>query len=132
MNARELSRGWDVCIVHDPQPAALHTLVPEKARGWVWRCHIDLSTPNPATIEQLLPYIRDYPQSLFHMEQLRPDRDGRRRATSSRRRSTRSRRRTWRCRPRTRRTSASQFGIDVDRPLICQVSRFDPGRIRWA
>ena len=23
MNARELSRGWDVCIVHDPQPAAL-------------------------------------------------------------------------------------------------------------
>ena len=22
MNARELSRGWDVCIVHDPQPAA--------------------------------------------------------------------------------------------------------------
>ena len=23
MNARELSRGWDVCIVHDPQPAAM-------------------------------------------------------------------------------------------------------------
>ena len=23
MNARELSRGWDVCLVHDPQPAAM-------------------------------------------------------------------------------------------------------------
>ena len=55
----------DVCLVHDPQPAALHTLVPEKAAGWVWRCHIDLSTPNPATISQLLPYISEYPQSLF-------------------------------------------------------------------
>ena len=54
MNARELSGGWDVCLVHDPQPAALRTLVPEKAAGWVWRCHIDLSTPNPATIQQLV------------------------------------------------------------------------------
>ena len=50
MNARELSGGWDVCLVHDPQPAALFELVPEKAQGWVWRCHIDLSTPNPDTI----------------------------------------------------------------------------------
>ena len=48
MNARELSRGWDVCIVHDPQPAAIRELAPEKARAWVWRCHIDVSTPNPA------------------------------------------------------------------------------------
>src|ERR1044071_5387940 len=34
MNARELTRGWDVCIVHDPQPAAMHTLAAEKARHW--------------------------------------------------------------------------------------------------
>ena len=46
--------------------------------------------------------------------------------TSSRRRSTRWRPRTWRSRPRTPSTSATSSGIDVDRPLICQVSRFDP------
>ena len=72
MNARELSRGWDVCIVHDPQPAALYSLVPEKAKGWVWRCHIDVSTPNPATMERLLPYIQRYPQSLFHVRDYVP------------------------------------------------------------
>ena len=55
-----------------------------------------------------------------------PGRACRARSTSCRRRSTRSRRRTWRCRPRTPPTSAQQFGIDVDRPMICQVSRFDP------
>src|SRR5437588_9229273 len=38
MNARELSSGWDVAVIHDPQPAALFQLVPEKAKGWVWRC----------------------------------------------------------------------------------------------
>src|SRR5918912_2426683 len=49
MNARELADGWDVALIHDPQPAALYSLVPEKARGWLWRCHIDLSTPNANT-----------------------------------------------------------------------------------
>src|SRR5712691_2278926 len=67
MNARELSDGWDVCIVHDPQPAAIHSLVPKKARQWVWRCHIDLSTPNPQTIERIVPYLREYPTTVFHM-----------------------------------------------------------------
>ena len=62
-----------MCLVHDPQPAGLYKLVPEKAKGWVWRCHIDVSTPNPDTIAQLLPYIEDYPQSLFHMREYVPD-----------------------------------------------------------
>src|SRR6201996_1468516 len=66
MNARELAAGWDVCLVHDPQPAAMFQLVPEKSRGWVWRCHIDVSTPNESTLERLLPFIADYPESLFH------------------------------------------------------------------
>ncbi len=47
MNARELTGGWDTIIVHDPQPAAIREYVPEKASQWIWRCHIDLSTPEP-------------------------------------------------------------------------------------
>jgi len=125
MNAKELSSGWDVCLVHDPQPAALHSLVPEKADGWVWRCHIDVSTPNPATMERLLPCIRDYPQSLFHMPQYVPEGmlgkvnvvppaidplAPKNMALS----------------PEDASYVCQQFGIDVDRPLVCQVSRFDP------
>ena len=58
INALELSEGWDVIIVHDPQPAAVRQHVPEKAKTWIWRCHIDLSTPNPETIERLVPSVR--------------------------------------------------------------------------
>lgn len=125
MNARELNDGWDVCIVHDPQPAALHSLVPEKARSWVWRCHIDVSTPNPATLEQLLPYIVTYPASLFHVHTYVPNGlDGGvhivppaidplapKNMALSREDAV------FVCR---------QFGIDTERPLITQVSRFDP------
>ena len=32
INARELTSDWDLCIVHDPQPAAISSLVPDKAR----------------------------------------------------------------------------------------------------
>jgi trehalose synthase len=125
MNARELSGGWDMCVVHDPQPAALHHLVAEKARGWLWRCHIDLSTPNEQTMARLLPHIKDYPQSMFHLREYVPaGMEGevyvvppaidpltpKNMALS----------------PEDASYVCEQFGIDVDRPLMTQVSRFDP------
>ncbi|HET8759035.1 MAG TPA: glycosyltransferase [Solirubrobacteraceae bacterium] len=125
MNARELSRGWDVCIVHDPQPAALYQLVPEKAAGWVWRCHIDVSTPNPDTMKRLLPFIESYPQSLFHVEGyvpagmnggvniVPPAID----PLAPKNMALSLEDAVFVCR---------QFGIDTSRPMICQVSRFDP------
>jgi trehalose synthase len=125
MNARELSRGWDVCIVHDPQPAAIYSLAPEKAKGWVWRCHIDVSTPNPATLERLLPYIQDYPASLFHVAAYVPSgMDGGVNIVppaidplAPKNMALSIEDSTFVCK---------QFGIDVNRPMMCQVSRFDP------
>jgi trehalose synthase len=125
MNARELSRGWDVCIVHDPQPAALYKLAPEKAKGWVWRCHIDVSTPNPDTMQRLLPFIEGYPQSLFHVDDYVPvgmnggvnivppaiDPLAPKNMALSLEDSI---------------FVCKQFGIDTTRPMMCQVSRFDP------
>jgi trehalose synthase len=125
MNARELVGGWDVALIHDPQPAALHMLVPEKAHGWVWRCHIDMSSPNADTIGKLLPYIANYPQSVFHVRDYVPDGMGghvnivppaidplapKNMALS----------------PEDAAYVCEQFGIDIDRPLMTQVSRFDP------
>ena len=125
LNAQQLHDDLDVCFVHDPQPAALLGLAREKARGWLWRCHIDLSTPNPATIERLLPYVRDYPHSVFHQPGYVPEGMGgtvhivppaidplapKNMALS----------------PDDAAYVCQQFGVDVDRPLLLQVSRFDP------
>ncbi len=86
---------------------------------------IDLSTPNQDTIAQLLPYIELYPHSLFHMENYVPAGMGgevhvvppaidpltpKNMALS----------------PEDGAYVCGQFGIDIDRPLMCQVSRFDP------
>jgi trehalose synthase len=125
MNARELVGGWDVALIHDPQPAALHSLVPEKAKGWVWRCHIDMSSPNPGTIERLLPYIREYPQSLFHMEAYVPGgMDGHVNVVPPAIDPLAPK--NMALSPEDAAYVCEQFGIDVDRPMIAQISRFDP------
>jgi trehalose synthase len=125
INARELTGGWDVCLVHDPQPATLRQLVPEKAKGWIWRCHIDLSTPNPATIARLLPYISIYPHSLFHMREYVPaGMEGRVHVVPPAIDPLTPK--NMALSPEDAAFVCGQFGIDVDRPLMCQVSRFDP------
>ncbi len=127
INALELTDGWDVIIVHDPQPAAVRQHVPEKARKWVWRCHIDLSTPNPETIERIVPLVHEYDDSVFHLQSYVPA-------------GLQSNGKVHICPPAIDPLSpknmalspedaafvCDQFGVDVDRPLLCQVSRFDP------
>jgi trehalose synthase len=128
MNAEGLQGEWDVVIVHDPQPIGLRRGAREKGGKWIWRCHIDLSTPNPAPIERLLPMIEEYDASVWHMDQYVPNEMGRHREAvniippaidplSPKNMAFSPEDAAFVCR---------QFGIDVDRPLITQVSRFDP------
>jgi trehalose synthase len=128
INAEGLQGEWDVIIVHDPQPIGLRRGAREKGGKWIWRCHIDLSTPNPAPIERLLPMIEEYDASVWHMDQYVPNDMGRHREAvniippaidplSPKNMAFSPEDAAFVCR---------QFGIDVDRPLITQVSRFDP------
>ena len=128
MNAEMLQGGWDVIVIHDPQPAAVRRHVAEKARNWVWRCHIDLSTPHPPTIDRLVPYVAEYESFLFHMPTYVPAAlDGSADAVnivppaidplSPKNMALSSEDAAFVC---------DQFGIDVERPLMCQISRFDP------
>jgi trehalose synthase len=128
MNAEGLQGEWDVVIIHDPQPIGLRRGAAEKGRRWIWRCHIDLSTPNPASIERLLPMIQEYDATVWHMPDYVPDGIGHSRdgvniippaidPLSPKNMAFSPDDAAFVCR---------QFGIDVDRPLLTQVSRFDP------
>jgi trehalose synthase len=125
LNAEQLHGGMDICFVHDPQPAALRTLVPQKARGWLWRCHIDLSTPNPATIERLMPHLRGYPHSVFHLRDYVPSgMEGQVHIVPPAIDPLNPK--NMALAPDDAAYVCGQFGVDVDRPLLLQVSRFDP------
>ena len=125
INASQLSEGWDVCIVHDPQPAAIPSLVRDKAGKWVWRCHIDLSSPNADTLAGLAGYLDPYQAAVFHMPDYVPGgMDGRAHIIPPAIDPLAPKNMAFS--PEDAVYICEQFGIDVDRPLLCQVSRFDP------
>src|SRR5829696_6495238 len=72
MNAESLDGEWDVIIVHDPQPDGMRHNATDHAKNWIWRCHIDLSEPNPEPIARLLPLISEYEITVWHLEQYVP------------------------------------------------------------
>ncbi|MBN3039165.1 MAG: glycosyltransferase [Candidatus Omnitrophica bacterium] len=50
---------YDCVVVHDPQPLPLITFY-KKRQPWIWRCHIDLSNPNPELWNFLKKFIIRY------------------------------------------------------------------------
>jgi trehalose synthase len=126
MNAQGLEEGWDTIIVHDPQPVGLRHHVPEASQSWIWRCHIDLSTPNPDTLNGILPQVLEYDRTVWHMPAYVPEgfeQDGVRIVPPA---IDPLSPKNMALSPDDAAFVCDQFGIDVDRPLITQVSRFDP------
>ena len=125
-NAEALKDEFDFVIVHDAQPAAMIENAREAGRRWIWRCHIDLSTPNRDVLDFLVPWLTSYDATVFHRQAYVP--------------SARSlppayiwppaidplAPKNMALSPEDAAYIVDQFGIDVDRPLVSQISRFDP------
>jgi len=124
--AEMIEEPYDVYFVHDPQPAALKHFARSNKARWIWRCHIDSSEPNAQVWSFLKPYIEEYDAAVFTMEEFCPpdlkvDK-------------------TLFIPPAIDPLSTKNMdlpdeickrvladsGIDLLRPLILQVSRFDP------
>ena len=57
----------DVVFIHDPQPAPLLTMIPERKGTWIWRCHIDMSRPHEPVWRYLKDYVVPYDASIFSL-----------------------------------------------------------------
>jgi trehalose synthase len=126
LNAREFEDDYDFIVVHDPQPVGMIDHFSDSPAQWIWRGHIDFSTPNQDVFDFILPSIKRYDAAIFHMREYVPKADGlppcyiwppaidplapKNMALS----------------PEDAAYIVDQFGIDVERPLLCQISRFDP------
>ncbi|MDI9391312.1 MAG: glycosyltransferase [Synergistota bacterium] len=56
-------------FIHDPQPAALINHFPQRSAKWIWRCHIDVSTPQPSVWRRLERTVSKYDASIFSLAQ---------------------------------------------------------------
>ncbi len=72
-NSHMVEGNFDVIIIHDPQPAAIKKFaVVNSSTKWIWRCHIDLSTPNQLVWSKFSNYVKDYDKLIFHLSEYFP------------------------------------------------------------
>jgi len=117
---------YDYVVIHDPQPAALRSLCPGAPGKWIWRCHIDLTAANPDVWGFVRPMVEAYDAAIFTLpDYVQPDlRVGTLAFIPPS------------IDPLSPKNAAidkavlddvlHRFGVDPDRPLLLQVSRFDP------
>ncbi len=60
----------DCVVIHDPQPLPL-IMHYKKRQPWVWRCHVDLSSPNPEIWDYLKRFILRYDGVIVSSENYR-------------------------------------------------------------
>lgn len=130
-NALLVEGEWDYVVIHDPQPAAMlgflaDSPVNRPETKWIWRCHIDLTDANPEVWEFFRPHVERHDASIWTMPEFVP--------------SSLSMDRIVQAPPCIDPMSVKnldlplpfmteicrQYGLDVDRPIMCQVSRYDP------
>ncbi len=126
LNAEAFQDGYDFVVVHDPQPAALlHFHGGGGSKHWIWRCHIDTSTPDPEVWAFIKPYLEEYEVGIFHKREYAGDLGFDKLAVIPPSINPLSPKNTPLSVEQSREIIA-RFGIDVERPLLLQVSRFDP------
>jgi trehalose synthase len=131
-NALLFDGEYDFVVVHDPQPAALLTFLRDrlsanmKKTKWIWRCHIDLTNANSAVWEFFRPFVEAHDASVWTMPEFVPaSLDMGHVVQAPPCIDPLSVKNLELAMPFCQEL-ARQYGVDVHRPIVCQVSRFDP------
>ncbi|MGA2481504.1 MAG: glycosyltransferase [Candidatus Acidiferrales bacterium] len=64
-NLQHQTFGADFVVIHDPQPVALVKARSSLPSHWIWRCHIDVSNPNPVVWDFLAQFVSRYDAMLI-------------------------------------------------------------------
>jgi trehalose synthase len=124
-NAEQLTEA-DVVLAHDPQAVALRHFAknPDRA-GWVWRCHIDLTEAHQPVWSFLKPFVEEHDASIWTMPGfVRPDltQEVLIQAPTIDPFSEKNRDMPI----EEAREVVRKLRVDPSRPILLQVSRFDP------
>lgn len=124
-NAQRFVDGSDFVIVHDPQPLAIASFLEPRTGRWVWRCHIDLSKPMESVWAFFSTFVGSYDASIFTLEDYVRDGAG-----------TNAHLIPPSIDPLSPKNHdledevieevLTSYEIDPGRPIVTQVSRFDP------
>jgi trehalose synthase len=113
----------EIVMIHDPQPASLLQYYPDRKSKWIWRCHVDASCPHRPVWRYLQKHVNGYDAAIYSLPAFAQPMDkplyivppsidplSEKNVSLS-----------------SEEISKVQAGYDIDpeRPIICQISRFD-------
>ena len=130
-NAQDLEmHDYDFVVVHDPQPAALLNFVRNRNSStngrWLWRCHIDLTDASEEVWDVFMPFLDLYDGLVFTMPTyVKEGLNGYNVAIIPPGIDPLTPKNTP-LPPEVQTRVLSDASIDPDRPIISQISRFDP------
>lgn len=114
----------DVVIAHDPQPLGMIANY-NKRNKWIWRCHIDISNPNNQALDFLLPFIKKYDGVVISSKKFRIKRLRKPQIIIHPSIDPLSVKNKNISHAKAKRL-LSKSGINMDKPIITQIGRFDP------
>jgi trehalose synthase len=130
LNADLFDETYDYVVIHDPQPAAIPAFLEERTGSrpgiWVWRCHIDITDAQVQVWDLLRPHVERYDGAIFTLPDYVKDDLEHPKIF---------------CVPpaidplspknadlpeETVNAILERYGVDPTRPMVTQISRFDP------
>jgi len=114
----------DAVIVHDPQPLPLVNHLREADTPWIWQCHVDLSSPYRGAWNYLRRFVEQHDLAIFSLPEYARDLSIDQRFFTpainpfSAKNRDLSEDEIEGC--------LERYNIPTDRPLVVQISRFDP------
>ncbi|MGQ9571029.1 MAG: glycosyltransferase [Thermodesulfovibrionales bacterium] len=122
-NIEELNFQGDIVFIHDPQPVVLIAKKKEIGGKWIWRCHIDVSNPDKKVWEFLRDFVVNYDAAVFSVPNfaqqlpirqfmIPPSID----PLSNKNKELP---------PEVIDSVLNKYGLNKDKPIIAQISRFD-------
>ncbi len=122
-NARQMNFENDVVFIHDPQPIGLVEERTHLNNKWVWRCHIDFSEPRENVWLFLKDYIERFDGAIFSAPAFSRPLKTRQFLISPSIDPLSDKNRELD--DEYVRSIFERFEIDIKRPVITQISRFD-------
>ncbi|MDP2984611.1 MAG: glycosyltransferase [Candidatus Latescibacter sp.] len=122
-NAQEMNLYGDIIFIHDPQPVALVEKKKSLGKKWIWRCHIDFTKPKQDVMDFLKTYIEQYDSMVFSAPAFSRDLKIPQMLISPSIDPLSEKNKDLP--PEIIDSIIEQFGIDKERPIVTQISRFD-------
>ena len=126
LNEKLFEGEYDFVVIHDPQPVGILKYRKEKVGKWIWRFHIDPTNAQERIWQFIKPFIEKYDAAIFTLKEYVKDNLGMEKIAIIPPAIDPLSPKNLDLSQEEIKEIVTKYKVDPNRPIITQVSRFDP------